>query len=122
MNHAQPLTQLENQITAVLSVPNINPHFAQSLERRLTQPTLSTSQTKTLPRWSFATIAVALLLTIFLVAGPKNVLAILQDWFSFIPGIGYFEGDLYQLEQTVTLQQDQLNLEVYQAYRDQNHT
>ncbi|NLE84282.1 MAG: hypothetical protein GX603_07195 [Chloroflexi bacterium] len=120
----------EEKLLSGYNKPEPDPGFLYRLEAQLKQNEsgMESQKTKRSFRWAYAFAPLMVLLILFFAVGPNKVVAQLQSWFNFVPGLGVVENPagirivsepVYQTQDGVTvgiksglITPDQANFEV----------
>lgn len=91
---------MDEKLRAALRMPQPRPEFIDNLRRQLMAETYQPislwariQSTFRRPVWAFYTATFILILGVFLLAGPRNVLAAVRGLFGYIPGFGLVRSD-----------------------------
>jgi len=126
----EPKNAFEEKILSGYKKPEPDPAFVNQLQMQLKQKEveMESPKSKVSFRWAYVFAPLMALLILFFAVGPSKVIAQLQTWFNFVPGLGVVENPagirvvsepVYQTQDGVTvgiksgvITPDQANFEV----------
>ena len=126
MHNSQFLYDFEDEMNDVLKVKNASDIFVGKLRNEVRLAIHAEKQAPTKKRfgWQLALGVVAVALMALILIGPKNVWAMMQRWFGYVPGMGFVEnGDrIWMLDSPIVMERDGVTLSVTESYANEEKT
>ncbi len=126
MHNSQFLYDFEDEMKDVLKVKNASDIFVGKLRNEVRLAIHAEKQAPTKKRfgWQLALGVVAVALIALMLIGPKNVWAMMQRWFGYVPGMGFVEnGDrIWMLDSPIVMERDGVTLSVTESYANEEKT